>query len=251
MRQAKASWIREPTLKDLQGKASATYKNRKGFFGLIVQAFCDAHCRFQYFDVSWPGATGDCTAFAESALYIALNGGMAPAWALFALDEAYSSFGGGFLTPFSKSQLIRVRAENNDLYLQMRAFNHVLSCLRIHIERAFGQLVRRFGILWKPLEMRLAAATSVILCCARLHNLCVTAWMRDHDNSSDGYGNAIPVHEHVPHVQVDLSDNQVAQRLANEEDGDQPRAAHSQQRFIEMGKIYAAGIVVTSDDPMY
>lgn len=97
--------ITEPRASDLDGKSSSSYMNRKGFFALITQAFCDSYCRFLYFDTSWPGSTGDCTAFEECVLYAALKNGLAPAWALFACDEAYSSFGGNILTPFSSIQL--------------------------------------------------------------------------------------------------------------------------------------------------
>lgn len=43
--------IREPRSSDLDGRPVHIYRNRKGFFALIVQAFCDSYCRFVYFDV--------------------------------------------------------------------------------------------------------------------------------------------------------------------------------------------------------
>jgi hypothetical protein len=35
--------------------------------------------------------------------------------------------------------------------LKMLAFNHILSSQRITIELAFGVLIRRWGILWRPI----------------------------------------------------------------------------------------------------
>lgn len=40
--------ITEPRASDLDGKSSSSYMNRKGFFALITQAFCDSYCRFLY-----------------------------------------------------------------------------------------------------------------------------------------------------------------------------------------------------------
>jgi hypothetical protein len=38
---------------------------------------------------------------------------------------------------------------------------------------AFGILVRRWGILWRPLEMRFERRTQTIAACMRLHNFCI------------------------------------------------------------------------------
>ena len=47
--------ITKPTKKELNGREASIFRNRKGCWGLIVAAFCDAYCRFRYFEVSWPG----------------------------------------------------------------------------------------------------------------------------------------------------------------------------------------------------
>ena len=52
-------------------------------------------------------------------------------------------------------------------------FNYELSRLRINVECAFGELVRRWGILWRPLEMHFEERAAVIGCCCRLHNYCI------------------------------------------------------------------------------
>ena len=68
------------------------------------------------------------------------------------LDEAYGSIGGDqHLVPYSKSQLQALTTDDN-LYLRMKTFNHILSSQRITIERAFGMFVRKWGIFWKPLS---------------------------------------------------------------------------------------------------
>ena len=52
-------------------------------------------------------------------------------------------------------------------------YNFYHSQLRITVERAFGQLVGRWGILWKPLKFNLHFCVSIILVCIRLHNYCI------------------------------------------------------------------------------
>ena len=48
-----------------------------------------------------------------------------------------------------------------------------LSVMRQCIERAFGILVRRWGIFWRPLTVHFTRWRLVLRVCAKLHNLCV------------------------------------------------------------------------------
>jgi len=40
-------------------------------------------------------------------------------------------------------------------------------------ECAFGEIIRRWGILWRPFEMDFAKCAHVIARCIRLYNLCI------------------------------------------------------------------------------
>ncbi len=43
-----------------------------------------------------------------------------------------------------------------------------------HTEHCFlGMLIRRWGILWRPLEMKFGRRTAVVTACMRLHNFCI------------------------------------------------------------------------------
>lgn len=244
--------INQPKERDLDGKPASIYHNRKNCFALVVLGFCDAFCRFITFEVNWPGSTNDCTAFGMSMLWAAYNNGLLPDWACFVADEAFSSYGAPVMTPFSHSQLQRAMAEGGDgqvLYRQMLAYNHVLSSLRIHIERAFGQLVRRWGILWRNLETSLQDSVNIILCCAILHNICVTSWMRDHDGGTDGYSESIPEHDCVPHMCELPDDAQVMERMENTQPlPEGVRAHNSDMRENLMHAIYNAGISINDAD---
>lgn len=60
----------------------------------------------------------------------------------------------------------------------MRLFNKVFCSDRITIERAFGQLVRRWGILWLALPTgNLQEIALVQQVAVKLHNLCVDEWL--------------------------------------------------------------------------
>eukprot|EP00808_Paulinella_micropora_P019499 g59454.t1 len=53
------------------------------------------------------------------------------------------------------------------------SFNFHLSQLRIHVERAFGMLTARWGILWKPITTSFAGTLAILTSCFRLHNVCI------------------------------------------------------------------------------
>jgi hypothetical protein len=87
----------KPTDEDRGNIPLSAFKNRKGYFALIVQAFCDAFCKFLSFEVGWPGATPDVTCHLQSRLYKWIILGNFPSWAHMVLDEAYTSIGGGYI----------------------------------------------------------------------------------------------------------------------------------------------------------
>jgi hypothetical protein len=53
------------------------------------------------------------------------------------------------------------------------AYNFYFSQLRITIERAFGILVHRFGVLRAPLSISIKKVPPMIMCLMRLHNYCI------------------------------------------------------------------------------
>ena len=63
-------------------------------------------------------------------------------------------------------------------YEKMRVFCHILSSQRITIERAFGMFLRKFGILWRPMEFGIEVNTTIVMVCAKLHNLSIDDWKK-------------------------------------------------------------------------
>ena len=250
--------ITEPVKADLEGRPSKNYMNRKGFFALLVQAFCGAHTNFWYFKVGWPGATNDITAYKQTELHKnstnRLLATSIPNWVSFVLDEAYSSVGGCHLTPFTSHQLQRaflLPDRCKILYLKMRSFNHTLSSQRITIERAFGQLVRRWGILWCANSSRLKNVSLMVQCCAKLHNVCVDRWL------IEGRRGGIDVTTQLEIVPEQMNmddlyrpdDDEVAERLTNRYTGIGIRAARCDLRVAMMEMIFGTGLrIVSAED---
>jgi hypothetical protein len=61
--------IKKTLGRDRENLEEVAFKNRKGYYGFIVQAFCDAYCKFRVFGIGWPGATPDITAYKQTDLY--------------------------------------------------------------------------------------------------------------------------------------------------------------------------------------
>jgi hypothetical protein len=200
----------KPDAKDLNGQEVSCYRNRKGVWGLISQVACDANAKIRFVQTDWPGATNDLSCFRETPLFLLLKSQDLPSWMHIVADEAYAPLSvecaGRILTPYSQHQLTvakqkdwqnlqdwEVRIANDhdvavdkpvDQYWKMRAFNHELSSKRITIERVLGMLVRRFGMLWRPLEYNLAKVPTIIRVMCKLHNLCMDRWMMNNPSGA-------------------------------------------------------------------
>ena len=133
-------WVGElPKLTDL-------YCGRKKFWGISAQAACTSGLRFTFFAVVAGSNAHDSTAFRLTELgkltqKPASEGGL-PTPFFFVADAAYAGHK-HVVTPFAGVHAIGSEEDT---------FNYVQSSKRMAIERAFGVLVRRWGILWRKLE---------------------------------------------------------------------------------------------------
>lgn len=240
--------IGQPSVAELRGRPISVFRNRKGFWALIAQGFCDANTRFAVFDVKWPGNTNDIIAYNMTDIFHKAISGQFPSWATFVLDEAYSSCGGMHLTPFSVHQLKRAKRNEQAMYYKMLSFNNILSSQRITIERAFGILVRRWGILWRPITFRLDKVATIVRVCAMLHNICVDRWLL---NNPRCYINNIRQWPDVPGQEsVDdpmPEDEAIIARLHNNYIISRLVSADRSSRLQLVEDISNAGIVATSD----
>ena len=128
-----------------------------------MQALCDAEGRFTFASTRCAGPTHDATAFAITGLQTALEKKkILPEGYWIAGDEAYpcSEY---LLTPWS----------GRDLPSDKDSFNFYHSRLRTIIECAFGMLVMRWGVFWRPLRVPLCKIPLMIGVCMKLHNFVV------------------------------------------------------------------------------
>ena len=125
--------IKCPATSDLI-RDPGNYFCRKGFYALNVQAICDKSRRVLWMSSGHKGSTHDSTAFLET-------------------------------------QLSKILDQNSD-WLE-DAFNFWLSNSRIQIECAFGEVVMRWGILWRKLLFDIKDVGKVLRAVMLLHNFLV------------------------------------------------------------------------------
>jgi DDE superfamily endonuclease len=82
-----------------------------------------------------------------------------PAGYWVAADDAYIC-GERIITPWPGRNLSK----------EKDAFNYWQSSARIHIEQAFGMMVARWGVLWRPLRVPIGKAGQTVIVCMKLQN---------------------------------------------------------------------------------
>lgn len=141
---------------------------RKGHFGLLLMAMADYHRRFVWIDLSvtptsHDSLAWDCTELAQRIM----KGGM-PAPFFISGDNAFN------LHPH-----MMIPGGGDD-------YDYEQSKNRMPIECAFGMLIRRWGVLWRPLEVAFNRRAPLIGCCCRLHNFCIDRRLQGFDASTEG-----------------------------------------------------------------
>jgi DDE superfamily endonuclease len=74
---------------------------------------------------------------------------------------------------------------NDDPHKAKDAFNYHLSACRIFIECAFGELVMRWGLLWRTLRFDLKKCAKIIQVGMLLHNYIVESRLAGNDDEVD------------------------------------------------------------------
>ena len=131
---------RKPTKKEV-GPSISSYRNRKVPWGIVVLAGVDSDCRFTMMCARNSGGSHDCLVWDACELKQAINDGALPEQYYIVGDEAFVNTN-QLLTPWSGRGLGNWKI----------SFNFHLSAMRQCVERAFGQLIKRWGIFWRPLN---------------------------------------------------------------------------------------------------
>ena len=146
-------------------KNPGKYMSRKGFFSINVQVICDKKRRILWSSIGAKGSSHDSSVFKCSDLYKHLMtiSDYLYANGLYIVGDSAYALRGFLICPFENAK--KGSAEDN--------FNFFQSSQRIHIECTFGEVHRRFGVFWRPLEGALAEHKYTIESCFRLHNFIV------------------------------------------------------------------------------
>jgi DDE superfamily endonuclease len=145
---------------------SSTYFNRKGFFALNVQqcVIATASLPLRRPSVQVRPMTLPPSLYLRSTLLNRQDENFLLPGFWIAGDEVYVCEG-RMLTPWPGRSLSQERD----------CFNHWLSSARIHIEQAFGMLIGRWGVFWRPLRTTIDKAAQIVLICMKLRNFVLKA----------------------------------------------------------------------------
>lgn len=153
--------MEKPRSNEVEGNVLPFF-TRKGYYAFGIQAMASANCKFLSISSRLCSSSHDSMAFSSSNVFHAINNGFLHESFHVVLDEAYICRG-QFLTPY----------KGKNLPVDKDTFNYYLSMNRQVIERAFGILVRRWGIFWRPLRCSMDLIPLIIRVCCKLHNICV------------------------------------------------------------------------------
>lgn len=160
--------VRIPVPRSSDTDHPLSFVTRKGFAALNCQAIVDAHDKCIHLSIITSGSTHDSTAWNCTALSNEWHRNMIADprtgrqfW--LSLDEAYQATMNQ-LSPWPGTGLIS-RAPFKD------SFNYYFSAgCRNGIERLFGQVYQRWGILWRPIRFPVKRVGIVVMALFQLHN---------------------------------------------------------------------------------
>lgn len=133
------------------------FVERKGHYEMLCTAICDSRRRFIYYDMSFEACTHDSLAWSGSPL-----GGRIDAL-LKQHDQGYFLNGDNAYV-LSNTMIVPGGGDDFDFYQ---------SSNRMAIECSFGMLIRRWGVFWRPLEVKMSRRVSLIGAAMKLHNFCI------------------------------------------------------------------------------
>ena len=128
-----------------------------------LQALVSYERKFLWWSSKCCGSTHDSLAWDTSNLGMHMKEHGLPGDFWIAGDEAY----------VNSESLLGPYPSHSGMNAVKDTWNYYQSRCRINVECAFGQLVKRWGILRRPLATRLTHTNVALSECMKLHNLCV------------------------------------------------------------------------------
>ncbi|XP_042027438.1 putative nuclease HARBI1 isoform X1 [Salvia splendens] len=147
----------------------ARYRTRKGQISTNVLAVCDRKLRFVYVLSGWEGSAGDSRILRDAINRP--NGLKVPKGSYYLCDNGYAN-SEGFLTPYKGVRYHLKEWGPNAIRPQnpTELFNMRHTKARNVIERAFGVMKMRWGILRSPSYYPIQIQNRLIMTCFLLHN---------------------------------------------------------------------------------
>ena len=152
--------IRSPSMNEVVNPGK--YYSRKNVYGINVQVIVDKKKKILWRHIGEVGSSHDSQVFHDSRLgkclqiereYLAQEG-------LYLVGDSAYALRNYLLCPFDCALP----------HTPQDTFNYFLSSARIFVECCFGEVDRRWGILWGPIEGNLKGKTLIVDACLRLHN---------------------------------------------------------------------------------
>ena len=162
-----------PTYKEVDNPGK--YFNRKQFYSLNVQVIVDKSKRVLWRCIGELGSSHDSQVFHDSKLgkYMENKRDILNEMGCYIIGDSAYALRSYLLCPYDNAEVDS--AEDT--------FNYFLSSSRIYVECCFGEVDRRWGVLWRPLEGSLEKKKFLVDACLRLHNFILDE--RDIEDSSE------------------------------------------------------------------
>ncbi|KAL8531311.1 hypothetical protein ACS0TY_008074 [Phlomoides rotata] len=143
------------------------YRNRKGHVSVNVLGVCDMNMRFVYVLTGWEGSAADSRVLRDA---INRNHGLkVPRGNYYLCDNGYPNCE-GFLTPYKGVRYHLSEWSTRRPQTSQEYFNMKHTRARNVIERTFGLLKMRWGILRSPSWYPVKTHNQIIMACSLIHN---------------------------------------------------------------------------------
>ena len=136
--------IKRPSSVEVDADVQSSYTRKYAWaYGFIL--FCDGDLNIMSVEATHVASTNDAGMYASSDIHNAIfHDKLLPPWAHVVLDEAFGC---------TDQELVAWgQSKSSSLSDEKDAFNYYLSKQRQSVERVFGVMVNRFGILWRQMS---------------------------------------------------------------------------------------------------
>ena len=130
-------------------------------YGVNIQAACDHNCPILFIGIAGPGIMGDRQAVVEGGLSKLVE---STSGSLYCIGDCAYALTEKLLPIYMSEQVARERYDN---------YNYYTSQLCIHIEMAYGLMVKRWHILQRPITIAICNIKHLICSIGVLHNCCI------------------------------------------------------------------------------